>query len=234
MQPLFFDTETTGNGENDRLCQIAWKTQNETVNELFNPPLPISYEAMSVHHITQKMVDDKPAFKDSETWKKAKEMFESTDYIPVAHNVQFDLAMLEKEGITPPHSICTLKVARALDIDGKLPMYKLQYLRYALDLNVEGMAHDALGDVLVLEKLFERLLAKLTEQKGSKEEALKEMIAISSRPSFIQTFGFGKHTGKKVRDVDPGYLEWLLVQKETNNPEDVDWIYTLKTVLGKT
>ena len=61
---LFLDTETTGNGHADRHCQLAFKTnQGLIVNELFNPGMPISIEAMSVHHITNEMVQDKPALK---------------------------------------------------------------------------------------------------------------------------------------------------------------------------
>ena len=35
---IFLDTETTGNGPADRICQIAFKTEDGlTVNKLFNP-----------------------------------------------------------------------------------------------------------------------------------------------------------------------------------------------------
>jgi DNA polymerase III epsilon subunit-like protein len=57
---IFLDTETTGNGPDDRLCQLAFKTdQGLTVNELFNPGMPISIEAMSINHITNEMVQDR-------------------------------------------------------------------------------------------------------------------------------------------------------------------------------
>ncbi|MEY2671991.1 MAG: hypothetical protein RL687_408, partial [Candidatus Parcubacteria bacterium] len=49
-------------------------------------------------------------------------------------------------------------------------------------------------------------------------------------------FSFGKHSGKTVADVariDRGYLEWFLNQKETTDPDDEDWIYTLRYHLGK-
>ena len=40
---IFLDTETTGTDEDDRLCQIAFKTEDGLiVNELFNPGKPIS------------------------------------------------------------------------------------------------------------------------------------------------------------------------------------------------
>ena len=54
---IFLDTETTGTGPNDRLCQIAFKPDNGPIaTGLFNPGKPISVDAMVVHHITNKMV----------------------------------------------------------------------------------------------------------------------------------------------------------------------------------
>ncbi len=68
---IFLDTETTGTEKEDRLCQLAYKLETgEIVNELFKPPLPIAIEPMSVHHITNEMVADKPAFKDSPDYQK--------------------------------------------------------------------------------------------------------------------------------------------------------------------
>ena len=97
---IFLDTETTGIGENDRLCQIAFKSENGTVvNELFNPGRPISVEAMSIHHITNDAVKDKPPFRQSETWEKLRDILGSDGNILVAHNAVFDVGMLKKEGI---------------------------------------------------------------------------------------------------------------------------------------
>ena len=40
---IFLDTETTGTEEKDRLCQLAYKTEDGViVNELFKPSLPIN------------------------------------------------------------------------------------------------------------------------------------------------------------------------------------------------
>ena len=56
---IFLDTETTGTGPDDRLCQIAFKPEvGPATSELFNPGMPISIDAMAVHHITNKMVED--------------------------------------------------------------------------------------------------------------------------------------------------------------------------------
>ncbi len=233
---IFLDTETTGIDDTDFLCQLAYKTGDEIFCELFKPPIKISIEASSVTHISNKMVADKPAFKDSPNHKKIKGLLEDPNNIMVAHNAKFDLGMIKKEDIIPANTICTLRVARYLDKEHKIPQHKLQYLRYYLDIEIEAAAHDALGDVLVLEKLFERLLTAIKKEKDcDDEQALQEMIEISSKPSLMYSFSFGKHSGRTVEDVaktDKSYLEWFLNQKETQSPYDEDWIYTLKYHLG--
>lgn len=234
---IFFDTETTGNEQKDFLCQIAYKTGNETFSALYKPPTKIPPEASAVHHITNKMVADKPVFGETADAKKIKKLFEDADSVVVAHNAPFDLMMLEKEGIKPKKFICTLRVARHLDKEGKIDRYNLQYLRYLLEIEVEATAHDAMGDVLVLEKLFERLKNKIIQEEGvSEAEAIEQMIEISSHPSLIKTLIFGKHKGKKVEEVlniDRGWLEWLLAEKEKSDVLDEDWIYTLRHYLEK-
>jgi hypothetical protein len=104
-----------------------------------------------------------------------------------------------------------------------------------LEIEIEAQAHDALGDVLVLEQLFPRLYKKIAEEVGE-EKALEKMIEVSSRPSMMYSFSFGKHLGRTVSEVaqiDRGYLEWLLTSKEKDAPDDEDWIYTLRHHLGK-
>ncbi len=234
---IFFDTETTGNTEKDFLCQLAYKTSSETFNELYKPEIKIPPEASAVHHITNKMVEGKKSFKDSGDLEKIKKLFEDEDSVVIAHNAPFDLTIIKKEGIEPANFICTLRVVRHLDKGEKIEKYNLQYLRYFLEIEVEGTAHDALGDVLVLEKLFERLKNKIIKEENLDEDgAIRKMIKISSHPSLLQTFKFGKHNGKKIEDVikvDRGYLEWLLEQKLNGDGIDEDWIYTLKYYLNK-
>jgi exodeoxyribonuclease X len=64
---IYFDTETTDSGPGGRLCQIAFKTEDGlTVNKRFDPGMPISIDALAVHHITNEMVQDKPSFRGSD------------------------------------------------------------------------------------------------------------------------------------------------------------------------
>ncbi|KKR62757.1 hypothetical protein A2643_02705 [Candidatus Nomurabacteria bacterium RIFCSPHIGHO2_01_FULL_39_220] len=234
---IFFDTETTGNTEKDVLCQIAYKNEENQFVGLYKPRIKIPPEASAVHHITNKMVAGKVPFQDSSDFAKIKKLFENKDSIVVAHNAPFDLLMIKKEGIEPKRFICTLRVARYFDKEEKIDRYNLQYLRYLLEIEIDATAHDALGDVMVLEQLFERLKKKIIEQEGVDEEkAIQKMIEISNHPSLLHTFKFGKYNGKRIEEVvktDRGYLEWLLKQKLDGDGIDEDWIYTLQYYLGK-
>ena len=234
---IFFDTETTGNAEKDFLVQIAYKIDDESFVGLYKPPIKIPPEASAIHHITNKMVADKPTFKENTNQPIIKKLFEDKDSVVIAHNAPFDLMIIKKEDIEPKKFICTLRLARYLDPEGKIERYNLQYLRYFLDLDIEAIAHDALGDVLVLEKLFKRLKNKIIKEENLNEEkAIEKMIEISSHPSLLLSFNFGKHLGKRIEEVlriDRGYLEWLLEQKLASDQIDEDWIYTLKHHLQK-
>lgn len=234
---IFFDTETTGNTEKDFLCQIAYKTDDESFNGLYQPPIKIPPEVSAIHHIINKMVEGKPTFLASEDSEKIKKLFENENSVVVAHNAPFDLMIIKKENIEPKNFICTLRLARYLDKEGKIEKYNLQYLRYLLELDVEATAHDALGDVIVLEQLYNRLKKKVIEQENvSEAEAVNKMIEISSHPSILRSFSFGKYAGKKIEEVaqiDSGYLDWLLKEKMKSDQIDDDWIYTLKHYLNK-
>jgi len=50
---------------------------------------------------------------------------DDTDIL-VAHNAKFDVDMLVKEGVQSKKVICTLKLARHLDPERKIPRYSLQ------------------------------------------------------------------------------------------------------------
>ncbi len=236
MQLIFLDTETTGNDPaKDRLVQVCYKPRGGEIKvEYFKPPIPISVKAMSITHITERMVEDKEPFESSQM-KKDLEFLLSSGVL-VAHNAKFDVGILASEGLEVPRFICTLRVARYLDKNNTIPEYNLQYLRYHLGLDVAGNPHDAEGDVNVLIAVFDRLLIKMVETEGNEEKALEKMLEVSSRPSLFTFFNFGKYKDQKIEEViktDRGYLEWLLNQKMADGGTDEDWIYTLNYYLGK-
>jgi DNA polymerase III epsilon subunit-like protein len=236
---IFLDTETTGIGQEDRLCQVAYKFQGVEKEALFKPPVSIGIDAMAVAHITNRMVAEKEPFLDSEMHKSLAEIF-SGEHILVAHNAGFDAEMLKRENLQPKALIDTFKLAQYLDVSGEVPKYALQYLRYYYDLEVhDAPAHDALGDIRVLERLFDFYFEKMSIGTKSEGDILQEMLDISARPILVKKFNFGKYIGVSVADVsqkDRGYLQWLLNEKirardqEENNDEN--WIYTLEHYLG--
>jgi len=234
MHPIFLDTETTGLGADARLVQLAYKDSktNEVVDEIYLPPVPISFGSMSIHHITTGMAKNKPAFEGSEDKTKLIEILK--DNYLIAHNAPFDINILKNEGVLTSHFIDTLRVSQHL-IESE--QHKLQYLRYSLDLKTEGeiTPHDALGDILVLEALYYHLEKIVKEKFGleTQEEILKQMSELTTTPILIKAFAFGKYNGKTYEEVaesDRGYLEWLL-GSESSKPEieqKEDMIYTLK------
>lgn len=238
MRILFFDTETTGNTPTDRIVQLAIKergVQTPVLNELFKAPFPIPFEASAVHHISNKMIEHKPLFQEAPRYQEIKALFESPDTIVVAHNAAFDVGMLVAEDIHPTNVICTYKTIHTIDEHGEFTQHKLQYLRYALNMELDVPAHDALADVIVLEQLFEYLLARLMKEGLTEGEALEKMKAISKEPMFMREFTFGKHKGVRVEEVakiDRGYLSWLLTEKMKNPAGEDDWIFTLKKYLS--
>lgn len=224
---IYLDTETTGTEPEDRLCQLAFKADNGlTINELYGPGLPVKIEAMAIHHITNKMLDGKPPFADSPAYKQLGRLIEDEANIIVGHNARFDISMLEREGIHPPHYICTLKLARYLDPTGIIAQYSLQYLRYYLDLDIEATAHDALGDILVLEALFKRIHAKF--EANGVTDIPAQMIQISQSPVLVSRMPFGKHKGMHFSTVPKDYLHWL-----STTDIDEDLAYTVMHYLNK-
>ncbi len=235
-QLIFIDTETTGLEEKDKLFQVAYEFQNKEYSELFKPPIPISYESMETTHYTNEDVKNKQPFQNSKMYEHLNEILPKNIF--VAHNAKFDIKMIEKENLKVVKFIDTLKITQALDSNGKLDAYRLQYLRYRLDLKVENaQAHDALGDIRVLKALFLRLFEKLKQEIKDDKKVIAKMIDISKKPVLIKKFTFGKYKGQLVKNIaitDKKYLEWLLKEKEKQASEgdkDEDWLHTLRFYL---
>ena len=245
---LFLDVETTGLNHEDRTCGIAYKCPDENleVDLLIKPPLPIKLEASMTNHIANYMVEDKPSFDEATGPIKTKELIQ--DSIMVAHNAKFDIQMLQKEGIIVQDHICTYKVALMLDPTGdRFQRSNLQYLRYFYDIRVKADAHTAMGDVVVLEAVFEKMFDEVVKFDGdfdpvtSVDKAIEKMIEVSKLPAKIPRFQFGKHGPNEDREkgllitevasIDPGYLQWLKREKMKEEVLDADWIYTLDEAL---
>ena len=241
---VLFDTETTGNQENDRIIQcgamIVHDRENiEVYDELCATTVPISIEAIEVHNITPERLEGKAPFGETK-FAAAVEKYNSPQNYLIAHNIGFDLGMLEKEGFTNRYTLIdTVRVARHLLPEQ--PYHRLQYLRYALELYKEEeteaqkrgitiKAHDAIGDVLVLKLLLSKLV-QLTQEKFPGVNPMQKMAELTKTPVLIKTFKFGKYKDRDIEEIsreDMGYLQWMF----NNLDLDEDMQYTLKQYLG--
>ncbi|WP_121626307.1 3'-5' exonuclease [Poseidonibacter antarcticus] len=243
---VLFDTETTGNQEEDRVIQFGamildQKGKVEAFDELCTTDIDIKIEAMEVHNITPDLIVGKPKATETSFYKRLEELNTNENYI-IAHNISFDMGMIQKEGFVNQYKqIDTLRCAKHLFSD--LPYHRLQYLRYALELykteaneaakhNITIKAHDAIGDVLVMKLFLSKLVAKCREIYPD-YNPIEKLVELTLTPVFIKTFKFGKHKGKEIADVakeDSGYLNWM----RSNMDLDEDLKYTLDKVLGST
>uniref|UniRef100_UPI0040479469 exonuclease domain-containing protein n=1 Tax=Aliarcobacter sp. TaxID=2321116 RepID=UPI0040479469 len=241
---VLFDTETTGNQEEDKVIQfgamiVDQKGKVEAYDELCSTDIDIKLEAMEVHNITPDLLIGKPKATETIFYKRLEELNASENYL-IAHNISFDMGMIKKEGFVNQYQIIdTLRCAKHLFPE--LPYHRLQYIRYALELykieeaeaskhNITIKAHDAIGDVLVMKLFLTKLVGKCREIYPD-YNPIEKLVDLTKTPVFIKTFKFGKYKGKDVEQVareDSGYLNWM----RSNMELDEDLKYTLDKVLG--
>ncbi|MDD3596495.1 exonuclease domain-containing protein [Sulfuricurvum sp.] len=204
---IILDTETTGAGEADRICQLSYLVCDEKgeILELHNdfcmPPLPISFEAMAIHHITPEMLVGTSSCVETTAFKRLVEL-NTPENLMVIQNAEFDLGMLAKEGMTSQMKLIdTFRVLRALhplDTPHGLQFKRYQWGLYKHEqplidkLGIVINAHDALGDVIVLKHLYEKL---------NEEHTVDSMIELCSKPIILEYIPFGKHKGKRFEEV---------------------------------
>lgn len=240
---VLFDTETTGNQEEDRIIQVGAmvvgsKGSVEVYDEFCSSDVPIKVEAMEVHNITPDIIEGKANFKTTKFYNDLAILNNENNYL-IAHNIKFDLGMLEKEGFVNKMKIIdTLRCSKHLYPDASY--HRLQYFRYALDLykdeqqeaskyNITIKAHDAIGDVLVMKLLLSKLVAKVKEQYVGVNPMVK-LEELTRTPVMMKSFKFGKYKSEEIEDIarsDAGYIKWMLKSLEL----DEDLKYTLERVL---
>ena len=160
---VYFDVETPNN-RNDRICSIGViveKDQKEIYRKstLINPECEFGTLPVKIHHITPEMVISAPTFPT--IWEEIKDFFEQG--IVVAHNVSFDLNVLEKTlsyyNLPAPtiDNLCTLKLSKKfLNLDN----YKLPSICEFLDIQLNH--HEAFSDALACREIT-RHLSKFTD-----------------------------------------------------------------------
>ncbi len=242
---ILFDTETTGNQEQDRIIQIGAmivhsRDKIDVYDELCLADVPISIEAMEVHNITPDVIENQPPYLDLEFSKKLEAYNDKKNYL-IAHNISFDLSMVEKEGFDNNYTLIdTLRCAKHLLPES--PYHRLQYLRYSLELyKTEGVeadklgitikAHDAIGDVLVMKLLLSKLVLLAKEQFPEDKNPMQTLAKLTQTPVLLKTFRFGKYKGREIADIakeDIGYMKWM----KGNMDLDEDMAFTLDYYLN--
>lgn len=228
------DTETTsGKVEEAKVIEVAVALLDqdlkisETMETLVNPGIPIPPGASAIHHLTDADVQAAPLFEEL----SLDHMF-NPDVVFVAHNAQYDKAML------PPWQghrwLCTLRLARHLLTEQE--SHALQVLRYSLHLKPitpEGLLmHRAMADVYVTVELFRYILDRYAAHNNLAEDAvinIDDLIALSEKPILYAKMPFGKHKGEEIKNVPRSYMRWAL---DNMNNLDADMRYTFEHHLG--
>ena len=174
---MILDTETTGLKSDDRICQLAFKCNNEIYSSYFNPMKEMTKEAQEVNKIDEEMLKTCVKFEDSIMMKILSSM---DSYIVVAHFAQFDIGMLAKENIIVKDHICTKTVAKWLY--PKFKSHRLQDLKIELNIIGDFDAHNAVGDVFLLEKVTERMIDDISKKFNcDREKSIEKMISITKK-----------------------------------------------------
>jgi len=224
---MFLDIKTTGFESDDKICALSLMLQDEdeTVflgEEFVNEGKKIAAKASARHHVTNEMIADKGAFKESEIYTLL-EKYNNETTVLVVHNASFVLQMLREGGFTFYGKIIdTLRVSRHLMPECEL--FSLQFLRYELKLytlepkNTQSCFVEA---VIILELLYKYLEAMATP---------KEMFDLSFANVLLQKFPFGKYKERYIEEIvmqDRNYCVWLLSLEDL----DEDLHYSLEYYL---
>ena len=215
MRFFLADTETTGVGADDEVCEVAWAQIDEDFNilaqgaSLINPGKPIHYAASAVNGITDAMVADAPSLE--EYMASVGHPLFGDDVVFCAHNAAFDFRFLRELMHGDTRILCTLKVARRLYPHAA--NHKQGTLAAMLGIEVaREKAHSADGDIDVLLKLVKQMCA----DAGC---GLSDLLHIQSIPLIPTKIPFGKHKGTKLTDLPKSYVTWLLTKCKTLNDD---------------
>lgn len=240
---LFFDIESTGlDIARDRIVEISIvkvspgapgePNKVEVKTRRINPLIPISPEAQAVHGISNEDVRDEPPFhkyaKSLATWMKGCD-------IAGFNSLRFDIPLLNEEflrakeefGVDVEFDFHKRKLVDVQNIYHKKERRTLE-AAYRFYCNKELKdAHSAEADTMAT---YEVLEAQLDRYANDEVDPIKNdvdflagyscqnrtvdyagRIALNDKDEPV--FNFGKHKGKRVRDVftsEPSYYNWMM------------------------
>lgn len=213
MSALILDTET--HDLNGYPIEIAYApcsfeqgvlviNQGEVFDEYFSCPEPIALGALATHHILEADIAEKPSF---DTFK----MPQDVQYL-IGHNIDYDITAIQKcQPDFTVKGICTLALCRM--VWPELPhTLSAMYYHVMDDLELARKhlrhAHNAKADIY-----FTGVILKtLVEQLGIKD--MNSLFIMSETARIPKYITFGKHKGTAIKDLDSGYVSWLLKQPD--------------------
>ncbi|MGD2169452.1 MAG: exonuclease domain-containing protein [Chlamydiota bacterium] len=218
---ICLDCETTGlDTKNDRIIEVAAVrfTFDKIIDQfetLVNPRCAISESSQLIHHISDEMVQGKPAI--DEVLPKLIDFVGDT--IIVGHGIMFDIDIISEEAkkhtIFSPIKKCpiidTLRLAR---LYGQSPVNSLEKLREHFNIKYEG-AHRAMSDVIVNVEVFKKL--------SSGFKTTEELMQRLKKPIVLRTMPLGKHKGRTFNEIP---LDYLIRSLKRDFDEDLS--YTIR------
>lgn len=212
-QVLIIDTETTGFIEPVEAVEVAWAQLDAGLitpdldlagkfQQRYKPDQPISFGAMSTHHITDADLVNCPP-------SAGFVLPDDTTFL-VGHNIDFDWNVIGKPDVP---RICTLALSRRLWPDemghslGAMMYRLLEDKEEARDLLKN--AHSAYQDVLLTRILLQHILERMP-----KVRTWERLWEASERARIPVTMPFGKHKGTAIADLPADYCDWLLKQSD--------------------
>jgi exodeoxyribonuclease X len=188
-----------------------------SIDMLCHPGRSIPPNTSAVHHIIDEDVQGARPWQDALRYI-ADPKFGPKPDIFAAHNAKFERQWITDAITHCAPWICTYKAA--LRIWPEAPLHSNQGLRYwrrpvGLDRKLADRAHRALPDAYVTALLLREMLDETPSGK---------LIEWSDQPAILIRVPFGKSRGMLWKDVDAGFLEWVL-----NRDFDEDILFTAKT-----
>lgn len=254
---IVLDTETTNKQyKKAEIIEVAYtiKIDNQWNfnSTLFKPLERIKPEICAITHITNKMVQDKETFKESDRLELYNDLIEAvreTHGSMIAYNSFYDKNVLQRNGVKTVDEdwLCMWRFAKFLfGNDPTVEAYNLSYIfyRFLEDKVPENFTpHRAESDVHVTALLLEYFL-DVAEARNliNKDAPYKPQLhALLHKPIITEIMPIGKYKGKKMIDIPLDYYTWLLNNHEWLNEEsdlyDSDFAesvtYAIETIMDK-
>ncbi|VTU31888.1 Exodeoxyribonuclease 10 [Variovorax sp. PBS-H4] len=222
------DTETTGAGPEDKVCELGWIEVDEHFNvlsetqSLIDPQYMISPSASGIHGLTNADVEHAPTIEEyfSVDDPSCYGRKVTDPVVLIGHRISFDHRFLSPY-INVAQQLCTLRWVRKIYPDAD--DHKLSTMMFALGLPRPEGAHRVMSDIYSAYYLTKHIC----ERVGA---TLRQLAEASAAPMEVAVMPFGKHKGQPMPQVPKSYLRWAL---ENMKDLDGDLQYTFELALNK-